>query len=1820
MRMCGIRISLLLCLLTYYVDSFCQVSCTPPSDPQCDDKCGGVSIGLSTDDNSIFCQAENVTIEIDKIKTSDFDSFFVYWCDGSIGRFGKNEYIYTHSYSIPEEEICKRKITEYFIWVRGKKYCSEGASCRLIGVNLKIKHAPRAKFTALQEVCVDKMASFQSQSCNVDESLDDAYIWDFGDGNTLTGKNSNPSHQYLTAGQYLVKLTVKNSCGSHMSTPQIINVVDYPNSDFSVSANVVNNKICVGDTICLIDKSNQWARNINIWTFPSNNVLTDTMNWKLISSIRKKEKKAPTDTIARLDTIKFVVLKPTGMNNPLKFILTADNACGPPVQKTFELNVIDRPTTNIQGNSVFCESGVYAPTLTNTINIDSVAWKFQSGNPGVSKSINPGSVTFSKPGTYNIEATVYYPCGSIKLNETVTVYSRDPVKISKYKKTYCVTSTEKDTLNADRPGGTWKMNGAGLTSGGIFSPSIAGEGNYIITYTIGPSECQSMDTVHIKVVKSVAINIPSKKYCEDSNIDTLTAIPPGGTWMGPGIIDMIKGIFDPSKANGGINVIQYTYDDGNCISITPANIQIDALPAFSLKDSSTFCADGGPILLTEELVTTFVPNGSTTTFYINNIQVPENYNLNSLAPNTYNVKAIHQQGECTVSDTGRILIIAKKTLSMPPNDTLCINDGTFQLTASPSGGTWSGPGVNPITGVINLNVAKGGIKMYNYVFEKGTSCEVSGSVNIKINDPANSLDIGEDETFCFGPTTKALTANVPNGMWSGTGIQPGNGIIDLTQLKTDTTYTYQYCINDSELNNCPACKQKKITILSLPQAAFVKDSTNCIGEIITFTNTTSAGSYDPATVHWNFGNGNTSSLDPVVTQTYATKNNYTVTLSLKGNNGCPNTYSQTIRVTTKPNVDTDIKLPAGDCAPFTISALNLSSADGVFSSYWTLNGKRYDTQNFGPITIDSLLDVKKYTLALYTTNECGTVSESDTFSVRPYPRVDFGIDSLQGCSPMRVRFSNTTKGRPTSFLWDMGNGITSTDSLPPAQTYTTNDTTITQYKIRLIALNDCGADTLDRWVKVFPPNVRAFIESPQNDVCQYDSLTFLAYSTPSATNTWQIVSPTGKVAGISGDTAVIRFEESGRYKILLYAANCGVHADSAYVDVIAAPLLSFDIPDFACMNDTVDITNTSPNLAGSYWDFGDGSFSNESSPIHVYKTPGIYNITLTGRSLINNCDYSISQQIKIVGKPTSSFTAETFNGCQPLPIQFINQSQNGLLYQWDFGDGSGIATDKDPRHTFEKSGTFVVSLTVYDENNCFTDTAVVNVIIHPKPVADFTFEDKKYCLGYDSLVVENKSSGAAGYVWKFQNQVDTVIHNRFWPNNFGSFDIELTATSDRNCKDTVVKNINILPSPKADFAVDNASGCEDLRVSFQNNSLHSDRYIWYFGNGVSSVNKDTSYVYTSHSSYTASLVAINDNGCPQDTLTREITVHPKPVADFDFAKDKECGVPMHVVFTNQTTYYNDAQWLINGAPASQDLNFDYTFTEDKTYNITLLVENEFYCKDTAQNQVNIYHQPIADFNVAAQACEREKVIIENLSQQAKAYTWTIDGKGNTNVTSPKIIFDEAGQYHIRLIAIYNALCQDTLDTAVPITVYTKPTADFDYTTGYNNAIKGEVQFRHLARDFTDLLWHFGDDFTSDSLNPMHEYDINRPIRVVLYAYNHNSGLYTCTDSIAKTIEPEWIKTFYAPNALVPDHADELIKVFKPVGVGMAKYHLSIFSPWGEKVWESSALDENGSPTEAWDGKYGGQIVAQGAYTWRADIVWQDGNVEKVIVGSVVVVR
>ena len=54
----------------------------------------------------------------------------------------------------------------------------------------------------------------------------------------------------------------------------------------------------------------------------------------------------------------------------------------------------------------------------------------------------------------------------------------------------------------------------------------------------------------------------------------------------------------------------------------------------------------------------------------------------------------------------------------------------------------------------------------------------------------------------------------------------------------------------------------------------------------------------------------------------------------------------------------------------------------------------------------------------------------------------------------------------------------------------------------------------------------------------------------------------------------------------------------------------------------------------------------------------------------------------------------------PLTISFSNTSQGeSLTYLWNFGDGT-TSVEENPTHTFGGIGTYTITLTVTDTNNC----------------------------------------------------------------------------------------------------------------------------------------------------------------------------------------------------------------------------------------------------------------------------------------------------------------------------------------------------------------------------------------------------------------------------------------------------------------------------------------------------------------------------------------
>ncbi len=79
------------------------------------------------------------------------------------------------------------------------------------------------------------------------------------------------------------------------------------------------------------------------------------------------------------------------------------------------------------------------------------------------------------------------------------------------------------------------------------------------------------------------------------------------------------------------------------------------------------------------------------------------------------------------------------------------------------------------------------------------------------------------------------------------------------------------------------------------------------------------------------------------------------------------------------------------------------------------------------------------------------------------------------------------------------------------------------------------------------------------------------------------------------------------------------------------PQVRFEAGDKVCMDQPVVLQNTSPDDAAYTWDFGDGSGSTEISPVHYYRSRGIYTVVLSAEN-VDGCKDTFTKDIAVGDK------------------------------------------------------------------------------------------------------------------------------------------------------------------------------------------------------------------------------------------------------------------------------------------------------------------------------------------------------------------------------------------------------------------------------------------------------------------------------------------------------------------------------------------------------------------------------------------------------------
>jgi PKD repeat protein len=172
------------------------------------------------------------------------------------------------------------------------------------------------------------------------------------------------------------------------------------------------------------------------------------------------------------------------------------------------------------------------------------------------------------------------------------------------------------------------------------------------------------------------------------------------------------------------------------------------------------------------------------------------------------------------------------------------------------------------------------------------------------------------------------------------------------------------------------------------------------------------------------------------------------------------------------------------------------------------------------------------------------------------------------------------------------------------------------------------------------------------------------------------------------------------------AASWLVQATGTQTDPCAARVTDFSAAPVVGMPPlTVAFTDVSRGGPTSWaWDFGDGGTATERSPVHTYTAVGSYTVALTTANT-DGLDVKVKQDYIIVAlPPVADFLATPLGGPAPLEVAFLDRSAyTPTAWAWAFGDGDESPV-RNPRHIYEKPGSYTVSLTVSNVTGASTET------------------------------------------------------------------------------------------------------------------------------------------------------------------------------------------------------------------------------------------------------------------------------------------------------------------------------------------------------------------------------------------------------------------------------------------------------------------------------------------------------------------------------------
>ncbi|PLX07862.1 MAG: hypothetical protein C0596_08965 [Marinilabiliales bacterium] len=646
---------------------------------------------------------------------------------------------------------------------------------------------------------------------------------------------------------------------------------------------------------------------------------------------------------------------------------------------------------------------------------------------------------------------------------------------------------------------------------------------------------------------------------------------------------------------------------------------------------------------------------------------------------------------------------------------------------------------------------------------------------------------------------------------------------------------------------------------------------------------------------------------------------------------------------------------------------------------------------------------------------------------------------------------------------------------------------------------------------------------------------------------------------------------AGSYTITLTDShNCTV----ANTFVISQPdqlITVINEQDIACYGDNSGqiILNV---LGGTYpYNYEWSNETNTQNQIDVYS--GNYIVTVTDANGCSTYNYAqITQPSFPLHGEIEPTHVRCFGEANGIADLTVTGGTFPYYYEWNNNEISQDLYDLGP-------GIYMVIIT--DGHGCETaDT--IQILQADAPLDGTIWGNNVACNGgSDGNVYINVSGGREPYHYEWntgswmQNQVSVEAGHYY-----------VTVTDDSNCHFVMDYEIT---EPEAFYiqAMDNPTICygqtAEIGIGIITGSVPPYTIVW----------------------------SNDDNGMTTLVNPLETTTYSAQVIDAGNCVSEDIDITVNVLDSLRMSVVPETDTVCPGTPVSFNIDIqgggipaDSVYVNDTILAIpvTLEVMSDTVLNflvydachfDSAYVTIPLAVYPLPPVDITADkynGCAPLTVqFAENSDHVGQTYIWDFDDGDFENLSFdkfPEHTFYNARTYHVYLQVESPEGCPN--DSTVAITVFPVPDADFRANRESVSLSYPMIYFTNYSDGGFWYNWDFGDGGSSTAENPSHSFTDAGVFDVVLSTVS----LFGCVDTAMVQIEVNNELSVYAPTAFTPNH-DELNEEFKVIlaNVDLDKYKLTVFSRWGETVFESEDYEE------AWNGRYNDMMCNPGVYSW-----------------------